>query len=190
MKMLYPRKIGDVLWHSATRRVPKSIFVKIPRLPTIRVIGSQFISTNLPGCPAICFSSTASVPIRGSFINLRLVGSLVIPGCKFGTWMPPLRLFIHRPIGQRPERPNRLAIGADRRTGNSRAWGVVHERHEFVRETGHGTADADAADVGTASNPGHPAPLRYIAVHHRSPAAKLHDALGRAVGIGEVALLV
>src|SRR5580704_16441670 len=45
MKMLYPRKIDEVLWHSATRRFSKSILVKIPRLPTIRVIGSQFIST-------------------------------------------------------------------------------------------------------------------------------------------------
>src|ERR1700685_4497993 len=45
MKMLYPRKIDDVLWHSATCLFSKSILVKIPRLPTIRVIGSQFIST-------------------------------------------------------------------------------------------------------------------------------------------------
>src|ERR1700730_10707100 len=48
MKMLYPRKIEEVLWHSATRLFSKSILVKIPRLPTIRVIGSQFMSTNLP----------------------------------------------------------------------------------------------------------------------------------------------
>src|SRR6202042_669360 len=45
MKMLYPRKMDDVLWHSATRLASKSILVKMPRLPTIRVIGSQFIST-------------------------------------------------------------------------------------------------------------------------------------------------
>src|ERR1700692_1616748 len=45
MKMLYPRKIEDVLWHSATWRFSKSIFVKIPKLPTMRVIGSQFFST-------------------------------------------------------------------------------------------------------------------------------------------------
>ena len=47
MKMLYPRKMEDVLWHSATSRLAKSILVKMPRLPTIRVIGSQFISTRL-----------------------------------------------------------------------------------------------------------------------------------------------
>src|ERR1700747_2581674 len=45
MKMLYPRKMEDVLWHSTTCLLAKSILVKMPRLPTIRVIGSQFIST-------------------------------------------------------------------------------------------------------------------------------------------------
>src|SRR5271170_6564464 len=45
MKMLYPRKMDEVLWHSTTWRLSKSILVKMPRLPTIRVIGSQFIST-------------------------------------------------------------------------------------------------------------------------------------------------
>src|SRR5579862_9803145 len=45
IKMLYPRKMDEVLWHSTTWRFSKSILVKMPRLPTIRVIGSQFIST-------------------------------------------------------------------------------------------------------------------------------------------------
>src|ERR1700751_6350537 len=45
MKMLYPRKMEDVLWHSTTCLLAKSILVKMPRLPTIRVIGSHFIST-------------------------------------------------------------------------------------------------------------------------------------------------
>ena len=48
MKMLYPRKMDEVLWHSTTCLFSKSILVKMPRLPTIRVIGSQFISTRLP----------------------------------------------------------------------------------------------------------------------------------------------
>src|ERR1700722_17617609 len=54
MKMLYPRKIDEVLWHSATVRFSKSIFVYIPKLPTIRVIGSHDISTSF-------FSPTAAV---------------------------------------------------------------------------------------------------------------------------------
>src|SRR6202044_3131336 len=48
MKMLYPRKMDEVLWHSTTWRFSKSILVKMPRLPTMRVIGSQFISTRFP----------------------------------------------------------------------------------------------------------------------------------------------
>src|SRR5579863_737086 len=51
MKMLYPRKIEEVLWHSATWWFSKSILVKMPRLPTIRVIGSQFISTSFRDWP-------------------------------------------------------------------------------------------------------------------------------------------
>src|SRR5580692_2598223 len=49
MKMLYPRKMEEVLWHWATFLASKSILVKIPRLPTMRVIGSQFISTRFFG---------------------------------------------------------------------------------------------------------------------------------------------
>src|SRR5579862_5680429 len=43
-----PRKIDEVLRHSATWRLAKSILVWIPRLPTMRVIGSQLISTSFP----------------------------------------------------------------------------------------------------------------------------------------------
>jgi hypothetical protein len=68
MKMLYPRKIEEVLWHSATCRLAKSILVKMPRLPTIRVIGSQFISTrffpfvatSLVGAVIVLMSSRSS----------------------------------------------------------------------------------------------------------------------------------
>ena len=71
-----------------------------------------------------------------------------------------------------------------------RARRLVHERHELVGEAGHGAADADAADVGAAADAGHPAALGDVAVDHRTPAAQLHDALGRAVLVGEIALLV
>ena len=71
-----------------------------------------------------------------------------------------------------------------------RAGRLVHERHELVGEAGHGAADADAADVGAAADAGHPAALGDVAVDHRPPAADLHQALGRAVLVGEVALLV
>src|SRR3954462_11403294 len=43
MNTLYPRKIDDVLLHSTTRRLAKSMVVWMPRLPTIRVTGSHDI---------------------------------------------------------------------------------------------------------------------------------------------------
>src|ERR1700751_5004133 len=69
MKMLYPRKIDEVLWHSATCLFSKSIFVKMPRLPTMRVMGSQFISTR--------FRFFAGVPVRGSVIVAMIFHPLV-----------------------------------------------------------------------------------------------------------------
>jgi hypothetical protein len=63
MKMLYPRKIEEVLWHSTTFRLVKSIFVKIPKLPTIRVIGSQDISTILAGFEAVSVAELVAVSI-------------------------------------------------------------------------------------------------------------------------------
>src|ERR1700729_2235253 len=93
MKMLYPRKIEDVLWHSATLRLPKSIFVKMPRLPTILVIGSQFISTNLLVSAASSLCAAVIVPIVVSPFA-SLVGTAVT-GIQFGRRMPPLGLFVH-----------------------------------------------------------------------------------------------
>src|SRR6185369_14057019 len=62
--------------------------------------------------------------------------------------------------------------------------------HELVRKARHGAADTDAADVRTAADAADPAALRHVALHHRPPAAELDDALGRAVLVGELALLV
>src|SRR5271154_1722715 len=94
MKMLYPRKIEEVLWHSATLRLPKSIFVKMPRLPTILVIGSQFISTNLLVSAASSLCAAVIVPIVVSPLA-SLVGTAVVTGSQFGARMPPLGLFVH-----------------------------------------------------------------------------------------------
>src|ERR1700721_4575938 len=71
MKMLYPLKIEEVLWHSTTFRLVKSILVKIPKLPTMRVIGSQDISTILPALGAAFWGgmvgfSIESIHFRGA----------------------------------------------------------------------------------------------------------------------------
>src|ERR1700689_1358198 len=64
MKMLYPRKMDEVLWHSTTWRFSKSILVKMPRLPTMRVIGSQFISTRFPFLLGMSFVGAVMVLIE------------------------------------------------------------------------------------------------------------------------------
>src|SRR5271167_625207 len=66
----------------------------------------------------------------------------------------------------------------------------IHERHELVGEPRHRTPNADAADVGATANSGHPSALGNVAVHHRSPASEFHNALGGAVDLREIALLV
>src|SRR5579871_6915113 len=58
MNTLYPRNMDEVLWHSATVLLPKSIFVYIPKLPTIRLIGSQFFSTSCEA-PVGCADAVA-----------------------------------------------------------------------------------------------------------------------------------
>ena len=62
--------------------------------------------------------------------------------------------------------------------------------HELVGKSGHGAADADAADVRAAADAAHPAALADVALHHRPPAAELHDARLRAEFVGEIALLI
>src|SRR5580693_8596318 len=71
MKMLYPRKMDEVLWHSTTWRFSKSILVKMPRLPTILVIGSQFISTRFPFLPETSFVGAVIVLIRSLLYRPR-----------------------------------------------------------------------------------------------------------------------
>src|ERR1700721_3626951 len=85
MKMLYPRKIDEVLWHSAAWRLSKSILVKIPRLPTIRVIGSQFISTSFLEPVGVPFAADVIVPIFfGSFFSTLRVDSRWSVRCRYG----------------------------------------------------------------------------------------------------------
>src|SRR5580698_5270772 len=91
----------EVLWHSATWRFSKSILVKIPRLPTMRVIGSQFISTSFLVSPGAWVVGAVVVLIRcRSFL---LVALRVIAGGKFGFRMAPLRLRIESLIGERAQ---------------------------------------------------------------------------------------
>src|SRR5690606_10345878 len=81
-------------------------------------------------------------------------------------------------------------VHAQHRRGQSTTRWCVHERHELVRESGHGAADADATDVGATADTVHPAAFGDVAVHHRTPAADLHLALRPVVVVCEVRLFV
>src|SRR5580704_5227860 len=114
MKMLYPRKIDEVLWHSATWRFSKSIFVKIPRLPTIRVIGSQFISTSFLEPVGVLFAPIVVVPMFSAPpFHCFLVRSGSITSGQFWPRMAPLRFLIHGGVGESAQRSNGLAVDAD-----------------------------------------------------------------------------
>src|SRR5271169_1332465 len=137
--------MDEVLWHSATWRFSKSIFVKIPRLPTIRVMGSQFISTNFLEPVGVPFAAVVIVPMFSApFFSVR-PGS--VASGQLWTRVPPLWFLVHGFVCECAQRPDGLAVDADGRGGNFSSWGFIHEGHELIREAWHGAADADAADV-------------------------------------------
>src|SRR5271156_205463 len=154
----------------------------MPRLPTIRVIGSQVISV----------SSASPAPVDGGYSSEVIVCSprLLVAGTEFGALRAPLRFLVQRLGGEAPEAAYDRAVHAAGGRRDRRARRLIHERHELVREAGHRAGDADAAHIRAAAHAVDPAPLGHVAFHHRTPAAELDQALGRAVLAGEVALLV
>src|ERR1051325_7025762 len=104
--------------------------------------------------------------------------------------MPPFRFFVYGAVRDCAQCPNESPVGPDDRARERRARWFIHERHELVRESRHGAADANPTDVWTAADTIHPAALCDVAIHHRPPAADFHQALRRSVLAGEVALLV
>src|ERR1700677_2484293 len=128
--------------------------------------------------------------IPGSFVCFELLETAAITGGKFGPRVTPLRLLVHGGVCQVAKGTNRLAVGADGSTGKLCSGRLIHEGHELVREAWHRTTDADPAHIRAASDACHPTSFRHVAIHHGSPAAKLHDAFGGTVGSGEIALFV
>src|SRR5690242_16003712 len=154
----------------------------MPRLPTIRVIGSQAISTSW------VFSVSVArdwVPVIG-----RCCPGPLEAGLELTALDPPAGLGVDRLERDAPQLADDLPVRA---TGGARhlaaGWGV-HERHELVGEAGHRAADADPADVRAAAHAVDPPALRHVALHDRAPAPQLHQARRLAVLGGEVALLV
>src|SRR4051794_40816391 len=122
----------------------------MPRLPTIRVIGSHDISTRFPDGVRASFSGMVTVAIARLLISVWLrpgVGRGPISGGQLGAPVPPLRLLVERVGGEVAQGADDAAVHPDGRRGEACTRGFVHERHELVGEPGHRAADADAADV-------------------------------------------
>src|SRR5207248_3999712 len=150
----------------------------MPRLPTIRVIGSHVISTMLPFVLVVAIVRRLLSPRRP------------VPGRQLATLLPPLRLLVEGLAGDGAQRPDDVAVQTAGGGGDLRTGRLVHEGHELVGEAGHGAPDADPPDVRAAADAIDPSPLGDVALHHRPPTPQLHQALGRSVLRGELALLV
>src|SRR4029434_2089338 len=104
--------------------------------------------------------------------------------------MPPLRFFIDSPFSNAAQTSNQLSINSADPRGNLAPRMFVHKWHALVRERGHRTAHENSPHVWTAADAVDPAAFGHVAFDHRSPAAELDDALGRAVFGGKVTLFV
>src|ERR1700687_1718553 len=99
----------------------------MPRLPTMRVIGSQAISTTwLPSAATSSRRSSRSVTAIES-LSFRLPTRLVASD-ELATGLAPLGFLIDRMRGYAPQRADDSAIGAARGGRDARARRLVHER--------------------------------------------------------------
>src|SRR3954463_5805432 len=102
----------------------------MPRFPTIRVIGSQAMSTSLPASGLISsrvamLSALLVAPARG------------VAGGELVAVVPPLRLLVDRPVRDAPQLAHRRAVDArdERRDAAARRRGP--ERDDLVGEAPH-----------------------------------------------------
>src|ERR1022692_3697664 len=100
----------------------------MPRLPTIRVMGSQAISVSwlLSEVAGTSFSTVVIVSPR-----------LLVAGAEFRALGAPLRFLVRRAGGEAAEAADDRAVHAAGGRRHRGAWRLIHERHEFVRESRH-----------------------------------------------------
>src|ERR1700761_5254712 len=164
----------------------------MPRLPTIRVIGSQDISLTTTFCPVSTAMSSlqshAAVAVNGG----RLSPPLLIAGGQCVATTPPLRFDVEvgLDVALAEESDDRAVGELHDVRGHAAPSILVHERHVLVGEPGHRAGHADAADIGAAADAVDPAAHRHVALDHRSLAPQLDQApvIGAVFG-GEVTLL-
>src|SRR4051812_1023550 len=102
----------------------------MPRLPTMRVIGSHAMSTRLP-LPSRC--------VAAGMVDVIVTPSPGSPGAgqQVAAALSPLRLLVERADADAAEAADDGAVRADGGRGGLAAGRLVHERHELVREAGH-----------------------------------------------------
>src|SRR6202043_581614 len=105
----------------------------MPRLPTILVMGSQFISVSWAGA-SLSVALFSTIVIFGS-------PSLLVAGAEFGALRAPLRFLVGRAGGEAAQTSDNRSVHATGGGGHRRAWWLVHEGHELVPEYGHGACD-------------------------------------------------
>src|ERR1700746_3185815 len=125
----------------------------MPRLPTIRVIGSQDISTR-----PVSSAAVIALPFRW-YLGTPGSPALLVAGQKLVALLAPLGFLVGGLRREAAQRPDDRAVegacgGRDPRPGR-----LVHERHELVGEAGHGARDADPADVRAPADAVDPAAL-------------------------------
>jgi len=155
-----------------------------PRLPTMRVMGSQFISTR----PPLVLAAIAMTrpPVLQLLQQRGTAAITTSAGIRSSgpVRAAPLRLLVQRLRGEgrgaTAARPPRAARPW------SRGWppgGSSHERHELVGKP-HGAADADAADVGAAAHPADPSALGTLHLTTGPQQPSFTIALRRPVLVG------
>src|SRR6516162_4890552 len=112
----------------------------MPRLPTILVMGSQFISTMSPVLVLIAF------PLRRSGAPRRRRSAspgLLVAREQVIALLAPLGLFVRRLGGEAAQGADHGSVQGRRGRRDLRARRLIHEGHELVREARHGARDAD-----------------------------------------------
>src|ERR1700690_3134089 len=98
----------------------------MPRLPTMRVMGSQAISTRpLPS-------------LVNFLVAIALPPCFLVAGHKFPAWHPPLGLVFQGVRGYATQAPDGAAVEPAGHGGHACPRWLIHEGHEFVGEAGHG----------------------------------------------------
>src|SRR5689334_6933445 len=105
----------------------------MPRLPTIRVIGSQAISMR-SACLAWVASFSVAVIVRSP--------RLLVAGAELGALGAPGRLLVGRALGEAAQRADDGAVHTAGGAGHAGTGRLVHERHELVGKARHRAGDA------------------------------------------------